>query len=195
MATSEFGKAFRAARNAGSTEFEFNGKKYNTKLKDEGEKKAAPKEVSSAKNISQEEGEKIAAKSRAITAGPPRSLSDPRSLSGTSISDIFSTPSAKNVGGDAAKAAQDKRDSSPSFTKGTIFENFGDFGAKNVGGDAAKAAQDKRDSSQKDFAKDTVVEDNKKGGVIKKMASGGMASASRRGDGIAQRGKTRGKMC
>jgi hypothetical protein len=29
----------------------------------------------------------------------------------------------------------------------------------------------------------------------KKMASGGAVSASRRGDGIAQRGKTRGKMC
>ena len=159
MATSEFGKAFRAARDAGSTEFEFNGKKYNTKLKDEGEKKAAPKEVSSVKKISREEGEQIAAKSRAITAGPPRSLSDPRPLSGTSISDML--PSA----------------------------------ARNVGGDAAKAAQEKRDTSQKDFAKDTVVEGNKKGGVIKKMASGGMASASRRGDGIAQRGKTRGKMC
>jgi len=40
------------------------------------------------------------------------------------------------------------------------------------------------------------VETNKRGGVIKKMASGGMtASASKRGDGIAQRGKTRGKMC
>jgi hypothetical protein len=194
MATSEFGKAFRAARNAGSTEFEFNGKKYNTKLKDEGEKKAVPKEVSSAKNITQDEGDKIAAKSRAITAGPPRSLSDPRPLSGTSISDMLPS-AAKDVGGEKAKAAQEKRDSSPSFTKGTIFENFGDFGAKNVGGDAAKAAQDKRDSSQKDFAKDTVVEGNKKGGVIKKMASGGMASASRRGDGIAQRGKTRGKMC
>jgi hypothetical protein len=36
----------------------------------------------------------------------------------------------------------------------------------------------------------------KKGGKVKKMASGGMtASASKRGDGIAQRGKTRGKMC
>jgi hypothetical protein len=43
-----------------------------------------------------------------------------------------------------------------------------------------------------------------KGGVVKKMASGGMTSskmsskpstASSRGDGIAQRGKTRGKMC
>jgi hypothetical protein len=35
----------------------------------------------------------------------------------------------------------------------------------------------------------------KKGGAVKKMASGGSVSASRRADGIAQRGKTRGKMC
>jgi len=36
----------------------------------------------------------------------------------------------------------------------------------------------------------------KRGGIVKKMASGGTASsASRRGDGIAQRGKTRGKVC
>jgi len=36
----------------------------------------------------------------------------------------------------------------------------------------------------------------KRGGAIKKMASGGStSSASRRADGIAQRGKTRGKMC
>jgi hypothetical protein len=36
----------------------------------------------------------------------------------------------------------------------------------------------------------------KKGGAVKKMASGGMvSSASKRADGIAQKGKTRGKMC
>ena len=34
----------------------------------------------------------------------------------------------------------------------------------------------------------------KKGGMVKKMASGGM-SASRRADGIATKGKTRGKIC
>lgn len=34
----------------------------------------------------------------------------------------------------------------------------------------------------------------KKGGAVKKMASGGM-TASRRGDGIATKGKTRGKIC
>ena len=36
----------------------------------------------------------------------------------------------------------------------------------------------------------------KKGGSVKKMASGGSVnSASKRGDGIAQRGKTKGRMC
>ena len=36
----------------------------------------------------------------------------------------------------------------------------------------------------------------KKGGSVKKMASGGsVSSASRRADGIAQRGKTKGRMC
>ena len=35
----------------------------------------------------------------------------------------------------------------------------------------------------------------KRGGSAKGYASGGSVSASRRGDGIAQRGKTRGKMC
>lgn len=36
----------------------------------------------------------------------------------------------------------------------------------------------------------------KKGGAVKKMASGGMtSSASKRADGIASKGKTRGKMC
>jgi len=38
--------------------------------------------------------------------------------------------------------------------------------------------------------------DYKKGGVTKKMASGGkVSSASSRGDGIAQRGKTKGRIC
>jgi hypothetical protein len=38
MATSEFGKAFAAARKSGSKEFEFNGKKYNTRTADDGAK-------------------------------------------------------------------------------------------------------------------------------------------------------------
>jgi hypothetical protein len=57
---------------------------------------------------------------------------------------------------------------------------------------------DFKQAKQKDFSKMQFLDDEgmKKGGKVKKMASGGMtASASKRGDGIAQRGKTRGKMC
>ena len=49
-----------------------------------------------------------------------------------------------------------------------------------------KAASNKRGTSYKD--------DMKKGGSIKAYASGGSVSASSRGDGCAQRGKTRGTM-
>ena len=46
------------------------------------------------------------------------------------------------------------------------------------------------------YLTDEVGNNLKRGGAVKKMASGGsVSSASSRGDGIAQKGKTRGKMC
>lgn len=45
------------------------------------------------------------------------------------------------------------------------------------------------------FADDEAGIEFRKGGKIQKYASGGAVSASRRGDGIAQKGKTRGRMC
>ena len=74
-------------------------------------------------------------------------------------------------------------------------------------------AMAKRDASMKNYAprrdpnaaaraalssgnSDEAGNPMKRGGKVKKMASGGStSSASRRGDGIAQRGKTRGKFC
>lgn len=58
---------------------------------------------------------------------------------------------------------------------------------------AKKEAQEKKDA--KEF-RDRPLQPMKKGGAVKKMASGGMArsSASRRGDGIARKGKTKGRM-
>jgi hypothetical protein len=47
--------------------------------------------------------------------------------------------------------------------------------------------------SDKDIA---ATKGKKKGGMVKKMASGGsVSSASKRADGIAVKGKTRGKIC
>jgi hypothetical protein len=58
------------------------------------------------------------------------------------------------------------------------------------------AAPNKPGTSTRYENTDTSDMTYKRGGKVKKMASGGMTSkASSRGDGIAQRGKTRGKMC
>ena len=51
-----------------------------------------------------------------------------------------------------------------------------------------------RNSREAKEAKNKPVA-KRSGGTVKKMASGGSVSASRRGDGIAQRGKTRGRIC
>ena len=56
-------------------------------------------------------------------------------------------------------------------------------------------ANEARDSL-KNFLNRDLDRDMKKGGSVKKYSSGGMtSSASRRADGIATKGKTRGKMC
>ena len=67
--------------------------------------------------------------------------------------------------------------------------------------DDAKAAKARGKLSKSSFIKKsgddvTDVTAKKRGGAVKKYASGGMvSSASRRADGIATKGKTRGKIC
>jgi len=60
---------------------------------------------------------------------------------------------------------------------------------------AMEEAQAMKDmaKNEADYNRSLTTENKAKGGYVKKMASGG--SASSRADGIAQRGKTRGKMC
>jgi len=59
---------------------------------------------------------------------------------------------------------------------------------------ASQAIIDRLSRRTRPYMKDEAGNDMKRGGAVKKMASGG-STASRRADGIAQRGKTRGKMC
>ena len=56
----------------------------------------------------------------------------------------------------------------------------------------SQAIIDRMAKRTRPYMKDEAGNDMKRGGAVKKMASGGTASS--RGDGIAQRGKTRGKM-
>jgi hypothetical protein len=60
----------------------------------------------------------------------------------------------------------------------------------------SQAIIDRMANRTRPYMTDEAGNNMKRGGAVKKMASGGsVSSASSRGDGIAQRGKTRGKMC
>lgn len=138
MATSAFGKAFRAARDAGDTEFEYEGKKYNTKLKEETSapaKKAAPSSASSSAPRESAIAEANDQTSPAPAASAPKK-------------EYYRSASGKMV----EKAAPEAPD--------------------EEGGFLGKRMRSALGSS---------------------YAKGG--SVSSRADGIAQRGKTRGKIC
>jgi len=87
--------------------------------------------------------------------------------------------------------------------KGKTFKRGGEMASKMNPGFMAMMAKKKnaaQEGSKKDMMADKAqMMGMKKGGAAKKMASGGMAyakggSASARADGIAQKGKTKGKL-
>jgi hypothetical protein len=173
MATSAFGKAFRAARDAGDTEFEFGGKKYNTKMKGEGSAPAskapskADMEALEAKGLTnqktqQDEEEKS-------STGPDSASKNLGSAVGSrKVQPDFTlgkTPTSEQASANRAAVADKVKSVAGSI--GDYFSNF-------------KTPAERRS------------DEAKQGSGMKK---GGAVSASRRGDGIAQRGKTRGKMC
>jgi hypothetical protein len=91
-----------------------------------------------------------------------------------------------------AKASDAKRLERPGTVTGK------DFLVRDYEG-AAKAGSKGAPKKQLGYSKDTDVTDvtaKKRGGAVKKYASGGMvSSASKRADGIATKGKTRCKIC
>ena len=98
---------------------------------------------------------------------------------------------------DASKAAKKALLKNPRLERpGTVTGK--DFVVRDYEG-AAKAGSKGVPKKQLGYSKDTDVTDvmaKKRGGAVKKYASGGMvSSASKRADGIATKGKTRGKMC
>ena len=121
---------------------------------------------------------------------------------------------ASKIPGQSAKAPQgEKIDSSESSRNiGNALMATGALGLGAAGAYKAKKMYDaakklkksmsgtkKTERPGKDFMEGLTVSDmtaKKRGGAVKKYASGGMvSSASRRADGIATKGKTRGKIC
>jgi len=231
MALSAFEKKFKEERALGKTEFEFGGKKYNTKYKEE---VSAPAKKTSSKDRDaleakglagnkamqeaeeKEEKEKIAPapykpklkselspaelkkrnemeSSQALEGSHPELLLNPgRAVLGAIARPLESADkvrSAVTAGANAVKnSAPAKAIREAKFTKA----------ASKDAEDIATAGQVKETAEAVSRANKFLPDEAfsfKRGGAVKKMASGGSVSASRRGDGIAQRGKTRGKMC
>jgi len=164
MATSAFGKAFRAARESGDKEFTFNGKQYNTRLaEDEPKKPKAPTEV-------EKKGEMASALSSAT-----------RSI-GSGTSDLAKAKIKEASDRAARELDMAERDESMKGYK-PRYTPPGRAPKVNEGA-TYEAKPFKSVLPDKDY---TDMPTMKKGGSV--------PSASKRGDGIAQRGKTRGKMC
>jgi len=103
---------------------------------------------------------------------------------------------AKSKFGKLFKGAKGLADAKRLERPGTVTGK--DFLVRDYEG-AAKSGAKGAPKKQLGYSKDTDVTDvtaKKRGGAVKKYASGGMvSSASRRADGIATKGKTRGRMC
>ena len=103
---------------------------------------------------------------------------------------------AKSKFGKLFKGAKGVADAKRLERPGTVAGK--DFLVRDYEG-AAKAGAKGAPKKQLGYSKDTDVTDvmaKKRGGAVKKYASGGMvSSASRRADGIATKGKTRCKIC
>jgi len=127
------------------------------------------------------------------TAGDGRSV-DSTEL-GRNISNTLNATAGLSVPGYVGKMTQKQYNALAAARRAG--EGFSPAEAQAARAAAEASARDKVTNPMAWMAGPKGMRDDfKKGGKVKKMASGGAvkASASRRGDGIAQRGKTRGKM-
>lgn len=168
MALSEFQKAFKAARASGEKEFEFEGKKYNTKYKEEAEssvKKAEPEVKKSG------------------TPDLPVTKSQPKK-GGIGPYNVGADPSEEEKQATYAKYAENRKKMGDSGSD--------DSGSKPISeSDWAKSVRSSQSSDSGFLGKkmrEAMGSSYKKGGAVR-------SSASSRADGIAQRGKTKGRIC
>lgn len=92
----------------------------------------------------------------------------------------------QSVGQDFAKADKGRKFSKGGDTMATKMSKF-----EKMGKDVEKRGM--KEGSAKDMAMDRM-QMMKKGGGVKKMAGGGLASGHKSADGVASKGKTKGKM-
>ena len=175
MALSKFPQAFKDARASGETEFEFNGKKYNTKYKEEIPAPAKKAPAPEAKQISSDPAKDT---SKAPAEEKPyrsKNLTDLIGLSSNIKKPVNESTSAKQTS--AAPAKTESNSDKKGIGPYNVGAGFGDYLSKTF-------TMEGRERARK--------ENKEKFGM---KSGGSVSSASKRADGIAQKGKTRGKMC
>lgn len=187
MATSEFGKAFAAARAAGDKKFTFKGKDYTTDMA----KSAAPKAATAV-------APKTASGNTMFDSGSsktPYQMSQDMKAKNAAIPKpkaMTFQESMDKVGADdkARNAARTIKGNADAKSRGDAVKNF----FKKAGSRLTTVGYDSPDYNPP--AKDMPTErkggaiKSKKGTTMKKMASGGSFRSS--ANGIAKKGKTKG---
>jgi len=174
MALSAFEKEFKAARDAGKTEFDFGGKKYTTKYKEEAEASSKP----AAKKSQSTPREAAIAEANDLTSPPPKRSG------GIGPYNIGAGPTEEEKQAAYDRYAENRK-------------KMGDSGSDDSGS---------KPIAESDWAKSVRAAQaaSPEGGMLgKRMRAalgssykkgGSVSSASKRADGCAQRGKTKGRM-
>lgn len=193
-----FSAAFAAARRSGDKTFEWQGKKYGTAMKGEATAKPKTSGVIEAGIAAAKDQEDRRSQIKDVTTSPR-------------LSDILNT---RNMAAQADNSAREQREKlskqEQARTANLLSTGTGrallDKQEPRITqrmralDDKAKAYNDEfksRDSAARSAYEGQGYDYDamKKGGKVKKYAKGGtVASASKRADGIAQKGKTRGKI-
>jgi len=185
MALSAFQQAFADARKSGDKTFEFGGKKYTTQLKEDAPAKAPARAPAKAAASTSENPKENPTFDPAGGSAEVLATSMRKSQSQQRASDASGETAKTNKSVEAANKLTDRdfgsleniqRRKAAMDTVKNIPSAIGDY-VSSLG-------------EQKEKGHGTYVKDGK----VVKYAKGGSVSASSRGDGIAQRGKTRGMM-
>ena len=162
-----FKEAFASARKGGDKTFEWNGGKYATEMESSA-KKAAPVAPVRANSDYSNEGR--------TTPKPP--------LRQVTMRDNAEAPKKEMYRTMSGKMAEKTPDKNPAAGLGDLISR------------GAKAAGETLSKYEFVTPASRIAKENKAAKEARGYKAGGsVSSASRRGDGIAMKGKTRGKMC
>lgn len=176
MATSKFGEAFRAARAAGDKEFTFNGKKFNTKMAAD-----EPQSVGGKPKLGEYVPRDADARKGEVMTAKNAKPRDEYVRSGQQSFDTDTEPGESPMKNYRPRRINSILERTPAEQDEMVKQGLMRQAADRTKGDMPETAY-KRGGS---------VKAGKMGAV--RTAKPAFGSASRRADGIASKGKTRGK--